>query len=135
MATNDELHQIIARTVTRRADADAGAADSVVLWERLSIELIAIIGRLGFNTLYARSIHVVRVQHPWLPDDADPRFEKLRTSLERQAPALAAEASIALLNTFIDTLIQLIGEPLTTAIMRSAWEHDIVNTVAKGIQQ
>jgi|SRR5471030_901654 len=133
MATNDELHQIIARTVTRRADA--GAADSVVLWERLSIELVAIIGRIGFNTMYARSIHVVRVQHPWLAEDADPRFEKLRTSLERQAPALAAEASIALLNTFIDTLIQLIGEPLTTAILRSAWDHDTVNSAAKGIQQ
>lgn len=133
MATNDELHQIIARTVTRRADA--GAADSVVLWERLSIELVAIIGRIGFNTMYARSIHVVRGQHPWLAEDADPRFEKLRTCLERQAPALAAEASIALLNTFIDTLIQLIGEPLTTAILRSAWEHETVNTAAKGIQQ
>jgi len=133
MATNDELHQIIARTVTRRADA--GAADSVVLWERLSIELVAIIGRIGFNTMYARSIHVVRVQHPWLAEDADPRFEKLRNSLDHQAPALAAEASIALLNTFIDTLIQLIGEPLTTAILRSAWDHDTVNSAAKGIQQ
>lgn len=133
MATNDELHQIVERNVMRRADA--GAADSVVLWERLSIELIAIIGRNGFYTLYARSIHVLRGQHPWLTEDADPRFEKLRTSLELQAPALAAAASISLLNIFIDTLIQLIGEPLTTAILRSAWDQDTVNTAAKGIQQ
>lgn len=133
MATNDELHQIIARNVMRRADA--GAADSVVLWERLAVELVATIGRNGFNALYARSLHVVRVQHPWLAGDVDPRFEKLRASLEQQTPATAAAASIALLNTFIGTLIQLIGEPLTTAILRSAWGHENVDPAAKGTEQ
>lgn len=133
MATNDERHQMIARNVTRRPDS--ATADTVVLWQRLAVELVAIIGHSGFDTLYARSIHLVRAQHPWLVEGADPRFDKLRASLDAQAPAPAGAASIALLTTFTDTLIQLIGESLTTTILRSAWGQDTADTAAKGIQQ
>jgi hypothetical protein len=131
MATNDERHQMIERNVLRRPETVM--ADAIVLWQRLAIELTAIIGHSGFDTLYARSIHMVRTQHPWLAEGGDPRFEKLKTSLESQEPALAGAASIALLTIFTDTLIQLIGEPLTTAILRSAWGQDTANTAAKGI--
>jgi hypothetical protein len=131
MATNDERHQMIERNVMRRPETVT--ADTIVLWERLAIELIAIIGHSGFDTLYARSIHLVRAQHPWLAEGGDPSFERLRTSLEGQDPAPAGAASIALLTTFTDTLIQLIGESLTTAILKSAWNQDIADTAAKGI--
>ena len=133
MATNDERHQMIERNVMRRPEP--AKADTIVLWERLAVELVAIIGHSGFDTLYARSIHVVRVEHPWLAEGSDPRFEKLRASLTGQEQAPAGAASIALLTTFTDTLIQLIGESLTTAILRSAWGQDTADTAAKGIQQ
>ena len=110
-------------------------ADVIVLWERLAVELSGIIGQGGFDTLYARSVHVARARHPWLDEGADPGFDKLRPALEGQEPAAVGEASVALLITFTDTLIQLIGVPLTTAILRSAWGRDTADTAAKGIQQ
>lgn len=110
-------------------------ADVIVLWERLAVELSGIIGQGGFDTLYARSVHVARARHPWLDEGADPGFDKLRPALEAQEPAAVGEASVALLITFTDTLIQLIGVPLTTAILRSAWGRDTADTAAKGIPQ
>lgn len=129
MATNDERHQMIERNVMR--SPGTVRADAIVLWERLAVELSAIIGQSGFDTLYARSIHVARARHPWLDEGADPRFDRLRAGLATQQPAVAGAASVALLIIFTDTLIQLIGAPLTTAIIRSAWGRDIADTAAK----
>lgn len=131
MATNDERHQMIERNVMRRPETTT--ADAVVLWERLAVELIAIIGRSGFDTLYARSLHLVRVRHAWLAQGADADFQRLKASLDSQPPAAAGAAAVDLLTTFTDTLIQLIGEPLTTAILKSAWSQDTADNAAKGI--
>lgn len=124
---------MIERNVMRSPDALRAA--TIVLWERLAIELSGIIGHSGFDTLYARSVHLARAQYAWLQEGGDPRFDKLKTSLEAQELALAGAASVALLIIFTDTLIQLIGESLTTAILRSAWGQDTADTAAKGIQQ
>lgn len=129
MATYDERHQMIERNVMRRPET--ATADAVALWERLAVELIAIIGRSGFDTLYARSLHLVRARHAWLEQGDDPDFQRLKASLESQEPATAAAAGIALLTTFTDTLMQLIGEPLTTAILKSAWNQDTAHNAAK----
>jgi hypothetical protein len=131
MATNDERHQMIERNVMRRPAT--ATADAIVLWRRLAVELSAIIGAGGFETLYARSVHKVRSRHPWLAEGGDPQFERLKASLEGQLPAAAGAAGIDLLTTFTDTLIQLIGESLTTTILKSAWNQDIADTAAKGI--
>jgi len=131
MATNDERYQMIERHVMRRPETVVD--DAIVLWQRLAVALVAIIGHSGFDTLYARSIHLARAQHGWLAEGGDPTFHALRTSLDSQEPALAGAASIALLTIFTDTLIQLIGEPLTTAILQSAWSQDTATTAAKGI--
>lgn len=130
MATNDERHQMIEYSVLRRPEAIVD--DSILLWERLAVELVGIIGHSGFHTIYLRSVHVTRAQYPWLLEGADTQFEKLKTSLGQQAPAQAGAANIALLNIFTGTLIQLIGASLTTAILHSAWGQDAVDTVAKG---
>ncbi|MFA9218755.1 MAG: hypothetical protein ACEQSK_16855 [Sphingomonadaceae bacterium] len=129
MTTNDERHLMIARHVMRHPQSMR--ADTIVLWERLAGELCAIIGQSGFETLYARSVHVVRIQYPWLALGSDPRFERLRASLDGQTLELAGQASIALLTTFTDTLIQLIGASLTTAILQSAWGQDTADTAAE----
>jgi hypothetical protein len=131
MATNDERHQMIERNVMRRPETVT--ADAIALWERLAVELIAIIGRSGFDTLYARSIHLTQARHAWLTEGGDPDFARLKTSLRGREPASAGAAAVDLLTTFTDTLIQLIGEPLTTAILKSAWNQDIADTAAKEI--
>jgi hypothetical protein len=129
MATNDERHQMIERNVMR--SPDTLRANVIVLWERLAVELTAIIGHGGFDTLYARRIHVVRARHPWLEEGVDAGFKRLGAGLEVQAPAAAGAASIELLTTFTDTLVRLIGASLTTAILRSAWGQDTADTAAK----
>lgn len=132
MATNDERHQMIRHSVMRRPDAIADG--SIALWRRLSTELSAIIGDRGFQTLYARSVHLLRAQHPWLEEGIDPDFEHLRTRLGQQEAALAGAASTALLTVFTDTLIMLIGEPLTITILHAAWDQDATTNAAKETQ-
>jgi hypothetical protein len=96
------------------------------LWEQMATEIISIVGEGGFNSLYARSIFLTRSTFPWLaagalPPQAGQRFAGLKMSFEGHTPAQASEANRLLLITFTDILSSLIGEELTTSILRSAW--------------
>lgn len=109
------------------------------LWERLAAELISIVGEGGFQSLYARSVHLTSAAFPWLVlthplQQGDSRFAGLKMSLEERDSAEATEASITLLITFIDILALLIGEFLTTSILRSSWGDDALDTAAKELQ-
>ncbi len=109
------------------------------LWERLASELTSIIGDGGFQSLYARSMHLVRAQFPWIVVSSPAAstaslFENFKRCLEEQDSKTACEASITLLNIFIDILILLIGELLTTSILRSAWGDDAVNIAGTELQ-
>ena len=131
MATSDELHQMIEREVMRRPETVT--ADSIVLWQRLAVELATIIGRSGFDALYARNVHLVRTQYAWLAEGEDPHFGQLKTCLEDLPPDAVAVASVALFTSFIGTLTQLIGGPLTASILQSAWGRETADTAAEGI--
>jgi hypothetical protein len=134
MATIDEQrHQMIRRIVMRWHESSA--ADMILLWERLACELTAIIGHAGFYTLYGRAAHLASTSHAELPTTAGTDFAVLREYLLLQTPDHAAEINITLLTIFIDTLIRLIGEPLTTTILHSAWGTDAVDTAGKEPQQ
>ena len=52
--------------------------------------------------------------------------------LERQTPEHAREANLLLLITFTDILASLIGEQLTTSILRLAWENDAADSRRQG---
>ena len=104
------------------------AAASITLWEQMASQIIMIVGEDGFNSLYARSLFLSQRTFPWLaapslPPNTDQRFAELKMSLEGQAPAQASEANSLLLITFTDILASLIGEQLTTRILRLAWGH------------
>jgi hypothetical protein len=71
--------------------------------------------------------------HPWQRTDS--RFPDLKISLEGRDFAEAGEASIALLIAFIDILALLIGELLTTSILRAAWGDDALDIAGKEFQQ
>ena len=109
---------------------------TIDLWEKLAFELISIIGEGGFQSLYSRSIHLAGTTFPWItlshPEQpADSRFADLKINLEGRDLTQASEASITLLITFIDILILLIGDLLTTTILRSAWGDDALDTDVK----
>lgn len=127
MATDKaQRHQMVRRLVMQRPEALIEV--TLHLWERLASELSIIIGEGGFQSLYARSLHVISVQFPWITEthlqQTDSRFTDLIINLEAHEMKEASEASIALLTTFIDILTTLIGELLTTGLLQSAWGDD-----------
>ncbi|MFU8789213.1 MAG: hypothetical protein ACNA7G_09285 [Methylobacter sp.] len=128
MATSNLLrHQIIKSLTAPHTEKVADAA--INLWTQMAIQLVSIVGEGGFESLYARSVFLTQSTYPWLSAGSassppHQRFALLKTSLEQQTPAQASEANHLLLITFTDILVSLIGEQLTTSILRSAWGDD-----------
>lgn len=118
---------------------EAAVNITIDLWERLASELISIIGEGGFQALYSRSIHLAGATFPRLvsshpPQQTDSRFAGLRMSFEGRESTETSEASITLLITFTDILALLIGEPLTTNILCSAWGDDALDIAGKELR-
>ena len=114
-------HQIIENLTAPHTEKTADTA--VGLWEQMARQIVSIVGEGGFNSLYARSLFLTQASHPRLAagalsPQAEHRFAPLKTCLETQTPALAREANRLLLITFTDVLATLIGEQLTTTILR-----------------
>ncbi len=138
--TQLQWHQIIRELVLDRPDAIV--ATSVRLWQRLAEELVSIIGEGGFQSLYSRSLHLLLARFAWLPvppasvsmlatPQPESRFVALAQCLSSRTHQDAAEGSIALFCTFIDTLALLIGEHMTTRILRSAWGDAALDLAVK----
>jgi hypothetical protein len=118
--------QIIASLMAQKPENIADAA--MGHWEKLADEIISIVGEAGFNSLYERSVHLAQSTFPWLPPGSSPpqsphrhRFAELGACLADQTPADARAAHSMLLTLFTDILASLIGEQLTSSILRSAW--------------
>jgi hypothetical protein len=128
MQTSDLLrHQKIKNLIPQETEKVADAAIS--LWEQIAIQIISIVGEGGFNSLYTRSIYLTQSIFPWLAavplsPQTDCRFAELKMSLEGQTPAQVRAANSLLLITFTDILASLIGEELTSSILRSAWGNN-----------
>ncbi|MDD2775897.1 MAG: hypothetical protein PHU06_08070 [Gallionella sp.] len=103
--------------------AENGLDAAVALWEVMAIQIISIVGEGGFNSLYARSIFLVQPSFPWLEGElpSEDRFSALGRCAASQTPAQVSAAHCLLLITFTDILASIIGELLTTQILRSAW--------------
>lgn len=120
-------HQIISNLIDQRTEKVADAA--VILWEQMAAQIISIIGEGGFNSLYDRSLFLTQSTFPWLSANSTAsstgqRFAELKKSFEVQSPGQAREANSLLLITFTDILASLIGEQLTTSILRTSWTND-----------
>ncbi|MDD5462276.1 MAG: hypothetical protein PHG00_11700 [Methylococcales bacterium] len=129
MNTNElPRHKLIKSLMAQEAEAIVDNA--IDLWERLAIQVTAIIGKNGFTSLYERSVFLVQPTFPWLApgpqlSKSDHRFEELKTYLEGQNPAQAHEANSQLMITFTDILASLIGEQLMIRILRAAWGDSV----------
>jgi len=117
-------HQTVQLAIAQRPDAMVNT--SIDLWERLASTLVLTIGEVGFQSLFSHSVHTTGRFFPWMMPGhafhaAESDFVGLRTCLEGHGITESSAASASLLNAFIDTLILLLGEHLTTSILRSAW--------------
>jgi len=122
--------QLAVRVLRHRAGSGAGAAALAVASRRayddLARVLAPIIGQVGIDALAARAVHLAQRDYPWLAKTTNPQhvegpFAHVSSSLEQQAPALATEAAAAVLATVAGLLATLVGDPLTTRLMRQAW--------------
>jgi hypothetical protein len=127
-----DLRQAVQRELTREAgpDADAKGLAAAVLrvYGALASHLAVLIGDGGVRALTARSLHLVQRDFPWLaeaqePETSDGPFALLGLSLARQEPAVATEAATAALATLGGLLETLIGETLTSRVLRAAWPN------------
>ena len=130
MTTRDTLRPALRRVLTHdagtSADAHAIAAAALRAYERLAQQVAPLIGEVGLNAVCARSVHLTQREFSWLApaDSAWPRdapFTHVRVSLERQDPAAATDAAIAVLATFGELLASFIGDGLTTDLLHEAW--------------
>lgn len=127
-------HQLIKSLMAQPTEKVADAA--IKVWEQMATQIISIVGEDGFNALYARSLFLAQSTFPWLATgpvapQSDNRFAGLKTSLEAQNSAQASEATTLLLITFTDILSSLMGETLTTHILRLAWGIDPLHGISK----
>lgn len=108
---------------------DDGVPPAIMLWQRLAAALVPVMGADGFQSLFARSLHLSGAHYPWLvvrqagtPSFglAD-QFAGLQNRLDATPPAEATQATVSMLVTFVETLTQVIGEPLIQSVLRRAW--------------
>ena len=120
------LRRVLAQDAGTSADAHAIAAAALRAYERLAEVLTPLFGEAVINAVCARSVHLVQREFSWLapagsaePHDAP--ITHVRVSLERQDPAVATDAAVAVLATFGELLALFIGDSLTTGLLRDAW--------------
>ena len=110
------------------AQLSCGSSWQLTLF-RSSVKVVSIL----FN---ARSVFLAQSTFPWLvatsiSPQTDHRFAGLRISFDGQTRMQTREANRLLLIIFTDILASLIGEQLTTQMVRLAWGNNIQDRSGK----
>jgi|ERR1039457_1535097 hypothetical protein len=115
----------LGRATAKDADAGVVASATVRAMSLLLGELQPLVGELATRALYARSLHLARssFQRPASGEAStrDDLLAPLHQDLTSRAPADAKRAGNALLHSFVDLLVSLIGKSLTHRMLRTAW--------------
>ena len=139
LMNNQELHrhQLIKNLTAQNSEEAADTA--IILWEQIASKIISIIGERGFKSLYVRSIFLNSSKFPWLASynpksETNNQFTELRICFEMQTHEQIKIANNQLLLSLTDILASLIGEPLTTNILCTAWGDVASNFVSKELK-
>lgn len=128
--TTEDRKQMISRLLTEKPGAAANPgvlAEQVLwLWEQIAFHLTPLIGVSGFQTLYARAMHLASPECPGFSavmqgKPIDALFQTLKDDLGALNQCDAERCGNILLNTFTDLVESMIGEVLMAQILRSAW--------------
>lgn len=110
----------------RRADQEAAIARvaerAVATWEAVDACLSATLGPKAVAALYCRSLYLTRIEHPWLVaafegGSTAAILNSLKSAVLRQTVGHANAALTALMCTFRDLLVQLLGESLAERLL------------------
>ncbi len=127
---NPTLRQLAQKALAQRAGSATGGHALVGAAQRAYDDLARVaaplIGQVGVDALTGRTLYLAQRKYPWLvhtrePDQWEGPFAQIIFCLERQDPAVAAEAAGAVLITLTTLLVTFIGEPLTARLLRQAW--------------
>ena len=132
--TSDNVRQrVFRRMLAREAGGGANAQDIAAaarrVCERFGDQLTPLIGDTGLAAICARSLHLTernvrgRAAVRAYAQGNSP-FALLQLSLEQREPAAATETAVAVLSTASDLFASLIGEGLTSSLLREAWPDD-----------
>ncbi len=83
-------YELIKNYVAQSTEKDADGL--IFLWQRMAVEIVALVGEGGFNSLYERCIGLTQISFPWL--EIDPtlahsvhRYAELQLRFEEQSTA------------------------------------------------
>lgn len=118
----------LAQLADEGADAQRIAERATAMWRDIDAALSPIIGERGVAALFKRSLLLTAATHPPLGrvlDDADAldNFAALRATLEQQSGATVVATNGALLRSFSDLLVDLIGESLTERLLQTVQNY------------
>ena len=130
------FRRMLEREAGTGANAPAIAAAARRLCEHMSRQLTPLIGDAGVAAICARSLHLTERNVRGLASvrasaQGDAPFALLQLSLEQLEPAVATEATVALLDTVSELLGLFIGEGLTTRLLREAWPDDFAADITE----
>ena len=122
--------QIARRALAQRAGPHPGAGAIAVAARRAYDDLIRVsaplIGQVGVEALTGRALHLAQRSYPWLvptpePEQSKEAFAHFLLCLERQEPAVAAEAAEAVFALVSGLFVTFIGDSLTAGLLKKAW--------------
>jgi len=122
--TRQMEHHIHDHSTATSIDANAVAEAAAKTWRELAFRLSPIIGVVGMEALFKRSLHLTNLSFPWLSDAAAPTpesspFSQLYAGLKQQGTIAAIQASEMVLIVFTELLGTLIGVKLTRDLLLS----------------
>lgn len=131
-----ELASALERLASEGETTAQIAAAVVSAWAQVEAALTPIIGERGVTALYERSLHLTRVNHPWLaavPESTATRMDltALNSVLAKQKSAAAAAGGGAHLQAVYELLCSLIGASLTERLLRSTWSSSFTGRAAQ----
>ncbi|MBW6493151.1 MAG: hypothetical protein K0B16_01095 [Burkholderiaceae bacterium] len=117
------------------ADGAQISDEVAAILDAINAALTPIIGQRGVAAIYTRSLHLAVSSLPWLKTGQEGiqtvmDLTALKSVLAQQSRADAAVGGKAVLQTFFDILVGLIGPSLTEQLLRPAWEKHLSEPTA-----
>lgn len=109
-----------------RSGPDRMMDTSIALWARLAEILFPLIGTHNFEYLFSHSLRLTQIRYDWMSRSRDTVRSRgahfdLRACLAGDGVEGRILASVSLLDSFLDSLVGLLGEGLTEHVLDLAW--------------
>jgi hypothetical protein len=118
--------QIIAAECRGAESADAMAAATGVVWQKIESELVSLLGTSGVTALLGRALKLAQREYPvlctvTLEHDQVTTLGGLHAALERCTPEQAPAVNASVVRHLIILLVTLLGEDIGLMPIRKLW--------------